>query len=245
MPKNLTEIYILAGSAIFCIVLSIILHFALINKSKKVREIPLLIITILLVTSEIIKQVLDIIRGYDPFSVPLHFCSLFIYLFPLAYFTKGKAKDIFQSLASIFSFFVGTILVIFPPLIVNHSASNIFYDYWTFHRVFFHYLVLLYGLLSLTLDIYVPSKKDDYSNVLLAVTIYWAIAIPMAYLTNINFNNVLKSGFPPLERWHQEVGDTSYLAFIIVGFNALLLVFTKIYHDVYKKIHKPETAQIA
>ena len=72
----------LLPSFIIMIILGIILRIFLGKKSEKIRMIPFQICTVILLVLEVIKQVKSFADGYDLYHIPLHFCSLFLYLLP-------------------------------------------------------------------------------------------------------------------------------------------------------------------
>ena len=76
------------------IAFSILLGYLLRNQSEKIRLIPVQIIAVVIIVLEIIKQTFSIIEGYDLYHIPLHFCSLFLFLIPLAAFYNGKHKKL-------------------------------------------------------------------------------------------------------------------------------------------------------
>ena len=48
------------------------------NKSYEVRMIPFKILAVVLLVSEVVKQIISFLQGYDLYHIPLHVCSLFI-----------------------------------------------------------------------------------------------------------------------------------------------------------------------
>jgi hypothetical protein len=237
MPYSVTEMYVLGSGLIFAEVLSLLLRLLLIDKPYKIREIPFVVITVIILVLEVIKQTLEIIRGYNLFALPFHFCSLFIFLYPLAHFTKGKAKEYFQITASIYSFLVAIAMIFTPHLIVQTRASHLFRDFSSFHNVTFHMLVSLYGFMSIALHMTKVNLKKNIITTIVSMSLYWAFAIPVSYALNTNFNNSLKSGFPPLEAWHQQVGDFYYLLLIVPAFILLGVFITVIYYQINELVN--------
>ena len=69
--------------------LSFGLRLLLKNKSRTVRMIPVQVVTVILLLMEVGKQALSFKQGYDLYCIPLHFCSLFLYVMPVFSFYKG------------------------------------------------------------------------------------------------------------------------------------------------------------
>ena len=67
------------------IIVAIVLRLTIGKKSERIRFIPFQILAILLVALEIMKQVSQLITGYSLYSLPFHFCSLFIFLHSFIY----------------------------------------------------------------------------------------------------------------------------------------------------------------
>ena len=82
----------LVPSIIVMILVTFLLSILIGKKDIKIRRIPLMIISILIVILEIIKQVKSLIDGYNLYYIPLHFCSLFIFMLPLMAFYRGKKR---------------------------------------------------------------------------------------------------------------------------------------------------------
>ena len=70
-----------------------LLRYYLGRKPLHIRIIPLQVVAVLLFLLEIGKQALSFRNGYDLYHIPLHFCSLFIFMLPLAAFYRGKGQE--------------------------------------------------------------------------------------------------------------------------------------------------------
>ena len=88
----------LIPTILIMILITFVLNFFIGDKPLKVRLLPFQVLAVILVISEIIKQVLSVIQGYNLYYIPLHVCSLFIFLIPLFGFYKGKGEDIIKTL---------------------------------------------------------------------------------------------------------------------------------------------------
>ena len=135
------------GMALFALLLSRLLG----GKDDRVRNLPFRVITVALGILEIVKQVKDLASGnYSFWSLPLHFSSLGLYLFPFAHFGKGKAVPFFRSAAGTVTAmsFIGTFL--FPMTIFGNSAASYFRDFGAFHTITYHYALIIYFFLFLS-----------------------------------------------------------------------------------------------
>ena len=110
-------------AVIIMILITIVLSKVLGNKPHHIRMIPFQILAVILLLSEIIKQVLSIINGYDLYHIPLHVCSLFIFLIPLMAFYRGKGFSIIRTFTCTVCMALSLFLIIYPNLI--YSADNI------------------------------------------------------------------------------------------------------------------------
>ena len=119
-------------------------------------------------------------RGFNVGGImPCYTCSLFIYCTLLAGFTKGKVKDICVS-------FLATIGMISGAIGVVYCNGLNFYPFWTFgafYSLFFHYSMMLTGIVLLASGY----KKLEWKDAIyswIPMVLLSIIAIPL----NIKFN---------------------------------------------------------
>lgn len=164
------------------------------GKSEFVRSIPLQLIAMTLVMMEIIKQVRSFgENGYDLYSLPLHFCSLFLYILPMHSFFRVKPRPIIDALTVMLTASLIVNMFIMPANI--YSADNIrntFQGYGSFHTVIFHNLVCLYGLLTISLKAYKMNLKRDVIVSLIFLTVYVIIATFFSYTLKTNYHNLYR-----------------------------------------------------
>jgi len=192
--------------------------YLFLNKTNH-KNAPLKIIAITVVILEIIKQVKNISIGFDPYDLPFHYCSLFVFLFPLAQFGNEKTKKIINPVTFACALTVTIGIYLTPSSIISSSCDNIFANFYLFHTFTFHHLVILYTIISITLYTYVP-KKNDYLLAGGAIAIYGIIGITFSYLLNSNYCNFLRSCLSFLEEWRLKVGQVPYVLviyFAIIG----------------------------
>lgn len=196
----------LLPSVALMIVLSALLRHFLINKPMKIRMIPFQILSGVLVAIEIGKQVVSFCRGYDLYHIPLHFCSLFIFMLPLMSLYRGKYQNAIRGITTGLCASVFLLMMIYPCLI--YSAGNIrdfFTGYMDFHTVLFHNIVVFAFILILALNLYEPKGRGDQKNLAIFYLCFCGISAIMAQVLKTNYNNFYKCNVPPLETLRQSV----------------------------------------
>ena len=173
--------------------LAFLIGYLLKGKNETIRSIPLQLIAATLIIMEIIKQVnsFDANGVYNRYSLPLHFCSLFLYILPLHSFFRTKSRPIIDSLAVMLTASLIVNMLMMPANI--YSAQNIketFQNYGSFHTVIFHNLVILYGMLTIALKAYKFNIKYDVIVSLIFLAVYVAIANVASYTLHTNFHNL-------------------------------------------------------
>ena len=159
---------------------------------------------------EVIKQVREFKSGYDYWAIPLHFCSLFLYFYPLAVFAKGKIKDFGKTMSLVCSSLMFIMFYINPDSIIGRgTTANFLTSYGLFHTFMYHHLVVLFLVLSIMLNFY-KFKKENFIHVLIGFSLYAIISVPMAYVLNTNFCNILEGNVPIIESFRLFVGQIWY-----------------------------------
>ena len=190
----------LLPSFIVMIALGVVLRIFLGKKPEKIRMIPFQICTVFLLVLEIIKQVKSFINGYDLYHIPLHFCSLFLYLLPLMSFYNGKYKDRVRAVTTTVCGALFMLMAIYPSVIYSGDAiAGTFNNFWDFHTTVFHTVATFTFVLIVCLDLYTPNFKKDMVSVLVFIAVYCVIAGSMAQILQTNFNNFYQCNVPPLE----------------------------------------------
>ena len=161
--------------------------------------IPIQIIAVLVFALEIGKQIASIVKGYDLYHIPLHFCSLFIFFLPLFAFYNGKGCEYIKSFTVTACAMMSILLLIYPNLI--YGGENIIYifrGYFDFHTVVFHNLVLFAFILMIALKLYKIKTKLDLKSLLFGFLAYCIVAAIMAQVLKTNFNNFYNCNIGPL-----------------------------------------------
>lgn len=183
------------------LIIAILLRKFLINKPLYIRMIPFQVCTGLLLFLEVLKQIDSFEEtGYRLYSIPLHVCSLFLFLFPLMSFYKGKHSDLINTFACTVSGALTIFMVVLPTIIF--SADNVKYwdkDFMSLHTVFFHNLVLFMFVLILALELHTPQKKSYLKEILIGAGIYSVIAALFSQLLKTNFSNFYECNIGPLK----------------------------------------------
>ena len=189
------------------LIISILLRLWLKNKPWQVRMIPIQVIAAILVLLEVGKQAISFSRGYDLYHIPLHFCSLVLFTLPAFAFYRGKYKNQVACISVVFVTAVFVLTAIYPDLI--YGAGNItgyFEDYFNFHTVTFHNLVMLAFMLIVALDVYAPAK-GDWKYPVIFIGVYCIVAGIVSHLIDTNFNNLYRCNIPPLETLRLSIVD--------------------------------------
>ena len=113
---------LLPAVAVMLLLTWLLRHF-LARKPLRVRMIPLQVVAAILFLIEIGKQVLSFRDGYDLYHIPLHFCSLIIFMLPLAAFYTGKGQQTIRGITAALCASITGLTLIYPDLI--YSAQNV------------------------------------------------------------------------------------------------------------------------
>lgn len=219
------EALIVPIGLVIIIFLSVIINFCLRNKSEKIKRIPLLIITIIVLILEIIKQVYSLIKGYDLWKLPLHFCSIFLFVFSFASFGKGPLRKIGDVISLSGGFAVLIAFLISPRNIIGNACENVFANFDQFHTFTYHFLVFFYFFILISSNL-VKAKFSDIKYIITTVLGYAIIAIVAGYSLNINYCSVLQNNYSFLESIRLSCGPRIYLLCLIVfGIVALSLTY--------------------
>lgn len=222
MKYSQDEIIVLSIALGIIVLIAIFIAILLRKKSDTIKSIPLLVITIILVGMEIVKQVKAFVGGYDLWTIPLHFCSTYFIWFSLANFTKGQFKNAMRVVAFIASFYLVALFYFDPVSIIGKSCSDIFGSFNNFHTFFFHHLVILYFFINL----FMWNIKFQFKHVLywlVSMSCYYIFAVIMANLLDVNFMNILVSNIPFMENLRMSCGQIIYnivLGVLMIGVGA-------------------------
>ena len=213
------------------IVIAVILRITIGKKDIKIRMIPFQIVACLLFALEVGKQAASLMKGYDLYHLPFHFCSLFIFMMPVMAFYKGKHRAAVTAITSAICMATTFLTLVYPCLIYGAGdITNSFGSYFSFHTVVFHNLVIFGLILILALDLHTPKPKETKAVIVFTIC-FCVVSATMAQLLQTNFNNFYSCNIPPLESLRQSIqgilgyGITQALYIVIVTILDILFVF--------------------
>lgn len=212
------------------LVITVILARTLGKKEESVRYIPLKIIAIALLVLEIMKQVNSVMSGeYDLYALPFHYCSLFLYLFPLHAFYHGKHRHIVDTATLTCLSSVTLAMIVIPSIIYTDTdIINFFNTFPEFHTVVFHNLVVLYFMLTIALELYKIDTKHDIKVMTVFLSAYVAVATVLAYALKVNFHNLYRCNVQFIEDIHvavvEAIGVIGIILYVLILFALTILV---------------------
>lgn len=192
--------YTLLPSVVVMLIVCVILRKTLGNKSDAVRMIPFQVLACVLLVLEIGKQVISLVRGYDLYHLPFHFCSLFIFMLPLMAFYHGKHVQAVRGLTAALCASVFLLLMIYPSLIYSAWDIEHFFDeYMAFHTVAFHNIVVMEFFLIVAMRLHTPATKREQTLIMVFILAFCVVCGSMSQLLKTNYNNMYECNVPPLE----------------------------------------------
>ena len=177
---------------------ALILRRLLLHSTFEVRMLPIKIISVLLIALELGKQICSLIIGYNLYHLPLHFCSIFIYVLPFMAFYRGKRQGYIRSIATSTMTVLFFGMLIMPAVIYSEVSIDAFFtNYLDFHTVLFHNLVIFALFITLALNLHKP--EGSFTELLCIAIFGLAFAAASAFAAhalNTNFSNFLGSTVP-------------------------------------------------
>ena len=192
---TMAHLYQIAPTFLIMAILSAIAAKLLAKSKQSLKYLPLRIIAVTLLVLEVAKQIHSIGNdgSYNLYSLPFHYCSLFLYLLPFHAFYHGKYSYIpnaaaFSCLASL------TLDMLLMPAVIysDSNIKNFFGGFGDFHTVFFHNLVVFYFMLTIALKLYEFRPKRDLKIVSIFLAVYVTVAAILSYSLKVNFHNLYK-----------------------------------------------------
>lgn len=219
----------------------------LLRKHERLKKLPLKLLALLIVGLETAKQIYY--NTYEPFTLyilPLHFCSTFIWLIPLAQFTRGKFNKFVKPMPFCYSIVVTALIYAYPRVLLGNSTADVFGSFHNTHTIMFHHVMVAYFVFSLASGDYKPSKFD-FAPLITGILFYAAYAVPASYLLGVNYVNILRSDFPPLENLRLVAGQTVYdIVLCLVAIAAVLMIWLACFgaSKLFSASQKPPTSQL-
>lgn len=198
----------LVPSVIIMIIIALVLNKFIGNKPLKIRMIPFQILAVLLFISEIGKQVISFSRGYDLYHIPLHVCSLFIPLIPLMAFYNGKHREAVRTVTCSVTMALMMFMAIYPNLIYGSwNITNFFNDYFDFHTVFYHNVVIFEFILIIVLRLHHIGEGKHVRNMALLGVGFSAVAGTMSQILKTNYANFYTCNIGPINDFVNTIKD--------------------------------------
>lgn len=220
------------------ILISILLHFLLKNKSEKVKRIPLIVISLLLIILEVAKQIYFFANGvYTVKQLPAHFCSLIVVIIALSEFLPKKLSKYLEVPSVVFPIMTILLVLVHPNSMIGNSSSAIFKDFPNFHAFMFHALVIAYPIIKITLVKFNLKLKYCFS-LICCILFYISYAIPIAFINDCNYLNILWNVFEPLEKFRVKYGQVCYEIVWFLICVAISIVVYLIWYYIDKFIEK-------
>ena len=225
--------YTIIPTFIVLIGLAILVAYLLRNKSEKVRVLPFQIMAVALLAFEIAKQIYNIDDdGYNLYALPFHYCSLFLYIYPLHAFYKGKHKQTVDTLAFSCGAALFFFMLVMPAVVYSDgNIQNYFKTFDSFHTVTFHSYVCFCFFLMVAMRMYKMDIVRDLKVIAVTFGGFVLLGTAMSYAFNTNFQNLLHCNLAPAEEVRvalvESIGWFGQALYILVLF-VLTIVFTQI-----------------
>lgn len=241
MNYTQVEIKVLPIALAIVLIIGLLVGFLLRKQSSKVKNIPLIVIAVTMLIMEVVKQYRSFESGsYSLWSIPLHFCSLFMLWFSIAAFSKGRVKEVGMSIAFASACLFFVVFYYDPRTIIGGASGDFFGSFSSFHTFFYHHFIILFAVLQLTLKLHKP-KWADIKWIILAYTIFIAVAVPIANILDTNYASLLYNNLTFMENLKVNYGYWVYvLAMYLTGVVGTTL-FHSIITSVHNKITKPKS----
>lgn len=190
------------------IIIALVLNRFIGKKPLSIRMIPFQVLAVLLFISEIGKQVISFSRGYNLYHIPLHVCSLFIPLIPLMAFYNGKRKNAVRTIACSVTVSLMMFMAIYPNLIYGSwNITNFFNDYFDFHTVFYHNVVIFEFILIVVLRLHHVEEGKHVRNMALLGAGFSLVAGVMSQILKTNYANFYTCNVGPVNDFVNSIKD--------------------------------------
>jgi hypothetical protein len=164
---------------------------------------PFIIVTVMLLALEITKQIYISINETEHTDIPVQICSTVYLFYSLASFSKkgGRVSQAGFAMSMSIGLMICLGLLAVPNLITWNATEDVFTsraDFYTYHTLAFHFLLMLFVILAFALKPYKPNIKD-YKWVVLTFGVYMAISAILAITLNQNYAMFLEFPFALLD----------------------------------------------
>jgi hypothetical protein len=173
------------------ILITLLTWWLLRKKTGWVRQIPFIVIVVIILALEIAKQSFALAQisehGFNYWYLPVHISSAPLYFAPFAAFSKPNSNfgRVAFMLAIAFALFISFGTVLFPEMVfgniigrlINNSAGLETFAFC--HSIIYHSLVLLFVMLAIALRPCKP-KWRDIGYITLAFALFLIVTATMA-----------------------------------------------------------------
>lgn len=218
------EIHIFSSVITILIVLILINHLLKVGSRKRMFIIKLIPVVMLLM--ELFKDAFLIsVHRFSVAYLPLHVCSIGIFIFLLREYLPWKwAKDFFGELAYVLIMPGSIAALLFPDWTIYYPVLN-FMNLYSFA---WHGALILYPLLLRKTGLVKPSIKHIYQPIL-----FLLVTTPLIYAFDKHFNcNFFFVNWPvpgsPLSYFESLLGNPGYL----IGYAGLVLIILIIVYGI-------------
>ena len=187
------------------------------------KKYALKFIALLLIALEVFKQINSFSEGaYRLYSLPFHYCSLFLYLLPLHAFYRGKLKAKINTVTLAISSSLFLMMLIMPGGVYDGDQISAFFtDPLCLHTVVFHSLVCLYLAIALFTGEFSELSRHSLMTVAAFTLFYSVVAGALAYSLETNFHNFYYCIITEFENIRQTLIDSIGAAGQIIYMSAV------------------------
>lgn len=215
------------------LLVSVVLGIVLRRKNQRIRAIPTAVIAVAMVFIEIVKQRWNILGELNYFYFPVHYCSLFVIVFPLAELFGERMSRIFRPVAASMAFVVSVGMYVCPQGMLGDATAIFGQEFHETHSLIFHHLLVLYVLFVWSLRLCKPRLRDSWLVGAFGV-FYVSVAIPLSYKLQTNYGNFLESRIPLVEKFRLSQGQVKYTILVVFAYTVGIVISSFIYIGISK-----------
>lgn len=225
--------FILWGNAhkttIIIIVLIIIAAMAAFDRAGRKREMILRTIAVSLPFLEILKIcILTVHDRMDLGHLPIHLCSIAIYIYPLIVFTKSeKVRQIFSEISVITLLPAAVCAIVFPDWIMYPIIN-----FYSLHSFTWHTLQIIFPIFCLKIGWCKPCIRNIWKNLVFLIICAGMVLI-FDHANNCNYWFLIRPvSSTPLQNIYDIFGKRLYLpalAVIVTIVNVLMYGIIKVF----------------
>lgn len=229
-----SDLIVIPLTTLTIIVLAIIWRLITNGAKPVIRTLPLKILAVIVPLLEVSKQIYyNCFEEFTLYVLPLHFCSLFFILIPLSQFGLKKVTAIFKPVTVVFAALVTILVYVNPFAIIGESSSAFSASFHNAHTFLYHFSVIAYLIFSVTSGDYVPEYRHCI-NAVCGIFVYASYTLPFAYILDVNYVNILRSEFAPLEIFRQTAGQIAYNIVLLTISAFTVCLLTIAFRLIYK-----------